>query len=155
MKNNLTISYDDYIEKFKILIRKLGLKNSTQRDSVLKVLFNCPSHISAEQILLKVREEYKYKMGIATVYRILNLLEDMQIINSMSVNGNDAKVYELSLVLHHDHIVCVECGVIVEFVNDTIEKLQNDVAKSHDFKLQTHSMMLYGICKECQDLEEI
>lgn len=155
MKANLTISYDDYLSKFKTMIKSLGLKNSTQREYVLKILFECENHLSAEQILLKVKEEYKLKIGIATVYRVINLLEDMKIINAITIAGNDAKVYELSLVLHHDHIVCVECGKIVEFVNDNIEQLQKDIAKEYDFTLQSHNMMLYGICQECQDGEEL
>jgi Fur family ferric uptake transcriptional regulator len=153
VKQNLTISYDDYIIKFKGMIKSLGLNNSIQREYVLKVLFDCNKHLSAEQILAKIRSEYGVKIGIATIYRILGLLEDMNIINSLSVNGSDAKVYEISLVLHHDHLVCVSCGKIIEFMNETIENLQKDVAIENNFKLQTHNMILYGICKECQEDE--
>lgn len=150
MKKNLTISYDDYIIKFKSLIKSLGLNNSIQREYVLKILFNCEKHLSAEQILSKVRNDYKLNIGIATVYRIIHLLEDMKVINAILVNGSDSKVYELNLVLHHDHIICVECGKIVEFLDEEIEQLQKDIAKSNNFQLQSHSMMLYGICKDCQ-----
>jgi len=150
VKQNLTISYDDYIVKFRSLIKSLGLNTSTQREYVLKVLFDCEKHLSAEEILAKVREEYKIKIGTATIYRIINLLEDMKVINSILINGSDSKVYELNLVLHHDHIVCVDCGKIVEFVNDNIEQLQKDIAKENSFQLQSHSMILYGICNDCQ-----
>lgn len=150
MKDNLTISYDDYIIKFRLMIKALGLKNSTQREYVLKVLFDCHNHLSAEQIVVKVKEQYQLNIGIATVYRIINLLEEMRVINSVSVNGNNAKVYELNLVLHHDHIVCIECGKIVEFINENIEQLQKDIAKENNFDLKSHNMMLYGICKNCQ-----
>ena len=155
MKQNLIFTYDDYIIKFKGLIKSLGLKNSVQREYILKTLFDCDKHLSAEQILAKVKDEYKINIGIATVYRIVGLLEDMKIISSISVDGNDAKVYELSLVLHHDHLVCIECGKIVEFINDTIEELQKDIATKNNFTLQSHNMMLYGICKECQENEEL
>ena len=155
MKENLTISYEEYIVKFRGLIKSLGLNNSIQREYVLKILFDCNNHLSAEQILKRVRENYKFKIGIATVYRIINLLEDMKVINGISISGNDAKVYELGLVFHHDHIVCVDCGKIVEFVNNEIEQLQKDIASKNDFILESHSMMLYGICEDCQKIEEI
>lgn len=150
MKQNLTISYNDYIVKFRSLIKSLGLKNSTQREYVLKVLFDCEKHLSAEEILAKVKEEYKIKIGIATIYKILNLLENMKVVNSILIDGSDSKVYELNLALHHDHIVCVDCGKIVEFVDNNIEQLQKDIAKKNNFQLQSHSMILYGICNDCQ-----
>ena len=150
MKKNLTTTYDEYIVKFKGLIKSLGLKNSIQREYVLKILFDSHSHLSTEQILVKIKEEYNINIGMATVYRIVNLLEDMNIVNSIFINGNDSKVYELSLVLHHDHIVCIDCGKIVEFINEKIEQLQEDVAKENNFILQNHNMMLYGICHQCQ-----
>ena len=150
MKENLTISYSDYIVKFRSLMKSLGLKNSIQREYVLKVLFDCKKHLSADEILEKVKKEYKIKISIATIYKIINLLEDLSVINSILISGSNSKVYELNLVLHHDHIVCVDCGKIVEFVNDSIEQLQQDIAKENDFQLQSHNMILYGICKDCQ-----
>lgn len=153
MKKNLTISYDDYIEKFRTLIKSLGLNNSAQREYVLQILFECSSHLSAEQIQMKVRDIHNVSIGIATVYRIVSLLEDLKIISSISIVGSDSKVYELNLVLHHDHIICIDCKKIVEFENNKIEKLQESVAKDNNFILQTHNMILYGICQECQENE--
>ena len=153
MKKNLTITYDEYIVKFKALIKSLGLNNSVQREYVLKILFDCTNHLSAEQILNKVRDEYKVSIGIATVYRIVHLLEEMKVISSISIDGSDAKVYELNLVFHHDHLICIACKKIVEFENDTIEQLQKDVAKQNNFILQDHNMILYGVCEQCQENE--
>ena len=64
---------------------------------------------------MKLKKEYTVTMGIATVYRILNLLEELHIVNSISIDGNESKVYELNLVAHHDHMVCTQCNKIVEF----------------------------------------
>jgi len=154
MKKNLIITYDEYIIKFREMIKSLGLNNSTQREYVLKILFECSNHLSAEQIQLKVKQLHNVSIGIATVYRIVSLLEDLKIINSISIAGSDSKVYELNLVLHHDHIICVDCKKIVEFENNKIEKLQESVAKENNFILQTHNMILYGICQECQENEQ-
>lgn len=150
MEKNLTINYDDYIVKFRTMIKSLGLNNSIQREYVLKVLFECDNHLNAEDIVTAIKQNYKLNIGIATVYRILNLLEEMKIINGISISGNDSKVYELNLISHHDHIICLECKKIVEFYDDELEKIQESIAKENGFALESHDMMLYGICSECQ-----
>lgn len=150
MKKDLTISYDAFMLKFKDTMKSLGLNNSTQREYVLKILFNSEVHLSADALLHEVRKEYEVTMGIATVYRILNLLEELKIVNGLLFNGNEGKVYELNLVSHHDHMVCTNCNKIVEFFDADLEKLQEDVAASNGFTLQSHNMLLYGLCDECQ-----
>ena len=150
MKKDLTISYDAFMLKFKETMKSLGLNNSVQREYVLKILFNCETHLSADALLNEVKKEYEVTMGIATVYRILNLLEELRIVNGISIEGNESKVYELNLVSHHDHMVCTNCKKIVEFFDAELERLQETVAIENGFTLQSHNMLLYGICKECQ-----
>jgi len=150
MKKDLTISYDEFMLKFKDTMKSLGLNNSVQREYVLKILFNSEIHLSADALLNEVKKEYSVTMGIATVYRILNLLEELHIVNSISIDGNESKVYELNLVSHHDHMVCTQCNKIVEFFDAELEKLQENVALTNGFTLQSHNMLLYGVCKECQ-----
>lgn len=153
MKDNLTISYDEYLLKFRGLIKSLGLNNSIQREYVLKILFQYNNHLSAEDIAKKVKEVHNINIGIATVYRIISLLEELNIVKGISIDGFESKVYELSLTSHHDHMVCVQCNKIIEFYDAEVEKIQELVAMENGFKLQDHSMMLYGICKECQNNE--
>jgi len=150
MKKDLTISYDAFMLKFKETMKSLGLNNSVQREYVLKILFNCETHLSADALLNEVKKEYEITMGIATVYRILNLLEELHIVSGISIDGNESKVYELNLVSHHDHMVCTNCKKIVEFYDAELERLQENVAVENGFTLQSHNMLLYGICKECQ-----
>ncbi len=151
MKKNLTISYDEYVLKFRGLIKSLGLNNSVQREYVLKILFDSDKHLSAEDIGKKVKDVHNINIGIATVYRIISLLEELNIVKGISIDGFESKVYELTLTSHHDHMVCVECGKIVEFYDAEVEKIQELVAIENGFKLQSHNMMLYGICQECQN----
>ena len=150
MKKDLTISYDEFMLKFKDTMKSLGLNNSVQREYVLKVLFKSDTHLSADALLFEVKKEYEVTMGIATVYRILNLLEELHIVNGILIDGNESKVYELNLVSHHDHMVCTQCNKIVEFYDAELEKLQENVAFSNGFTLKSHNMLLYGICNECQ-----
>ena len=150
MKKDLTISYDEFMLKFKETMKSLGLNNSVQREYVLKILFNSETHLSADGLLHEVQDTYGVSMGIATVYRILSLLEELHIVNSISIDGNESKVYELNLVSHHDHMVCTNCSKIVEFYDEELERLQEDVASKNGFALQSHNMLLYGICEDCQ-----
>lgn len=150
LTNEKVIDFDEFILKFRKLVKSLGLNNSNQREYVLKVLFECDGHLTAEEIAAKVKKNYKLNIGIATVYRIINLLEEMKIINSILIDGKESKVYELNIVSHHDHLVCVECGKIVEFFDAELEKIQELIAHENGFELESHNMILYGVCKECE-----
>lgn len=144
------ITFDEYIIKFRGLISNLGLNTSTQREYVLKVFFNTHEHLNADEILQKVKEEYNVNISIATVYRILTFLEDMHIIHSLSIENENVKRYELTFKPHHDHLVCHECGQVVEFYDSELERLQELIASEKGFELKSHNMVLYGICNKCQ-----
>ncbi len=153
MSQEVSLGYDEFILKFKDMIKSLGLNNSIQREYVLKILFENGGHLNADELLYKVKSTYNVNIGIATVYRILTLLEDLNIVKSISISGQDFKVYELNLKPHHDHMVCIKCGKIVEFFDAELEKIQELVAHEKGFQLQSHTMMLYGICKKCKENE--
>lgn len=150
MDNNFGITYDEYLVKFRDMINTLGLNNSVQKEYILKLLFISDKHLNADEIQQKIKYEHNVKIGIATVYRVLNLFEEMSLVRSINIQGQDSKVYEINLKKHHDHLVCVRCGKIVEFIDKEIEALQEQVAKTQEFQLQSHNMIMYGICRTCQ-----
>jgi len=152
MKKDLTIPYGEFMVKFKDIMKSLGLNNSVQREYVLKVLFNSQIHLSAEALLKEVKKEFNVAMGIATVYRILLLLEELKIVKSIILDGSGSKLYELDLVAHHDHMVCTKCQKIIEFYDKELEVLQEKTACVYGFTLESHNMLIYGICPECQKL---
>ncbi len=137
-----------YIEELRTLVKKRGLKHSSQREQILQVLFLAKEHLTPEEIHQKVKE-LSPGIGLATVYRTLSFLEKEHLVNSISF-GNEGKKYELNRGEHHDHMICLECGKILEFYDEELERLQEAVAKNSGFKLLTHEMILYGICPECQ-----
>ncbi|MGB6328431.1 MAG: Fur family transcriptional regulator [Halarcobacter sp.] len=149
MEERYKIEFTTFLKNFKSHLSKHGLKNSIQKDYILKILFFSNEHLTAEQITEKVRNEYKVDVGIATVYRTMKFFEDMDIVNFLDI-GDGIKRYELSLSLHHDHLVCTECGKILEFTDELIEEQQKIVAKSNNFNLEDHVMTIYGICENCQ-----
>ena len=138
------------LQKLKTVVKQKGLKYTRQREIIFEIILDAKEHLSAEDIYNKVLQKYpNEKMGIATVYRALSFLEDVKLILSISF-GKDGKKYEANFKEHHDHLICVRCGKIVEFVSKDIEKAQERVAKENNFKLLEHTMYLYGICDECR-----
>lgn len=126
-------------------LKKAGLKVTLPRIKILELLQNPEhQHISAEdlyKILLDLGEE----IGLATVYRVLNQFDDAGIVNRHHFEGGKS-VFELSQKKHHDHLVCLKCGKVVEFIDNLIEERQDIVAKEHGMKLTNHSLHLYGYC---------
>jgi len=149
MENKYDIEFDVFLKDFKKQISNKGYKNSIQKDYILKILFFMEEHLTAEEINTKVKMEYNVDIGIATVYRTMKFFEELNIVELLDI-GDGVKRYELSIAIHHDHLVCTSCGKIIEFTDDFIEKQQIHVSKKHNFELKDHVMTIYGLCEECQ-----
>ena len=123
-------------------LRKAGLKVTLPRLKILEVFeISAHRHLSAEDLykeLLAAGED----IGLATVYRVLAQFEAAGLLTRHNFEGGHS-VFELDSGHHHDHMVCVETGDIVEFVNEEIERLQREMAKSHGYELLDHSIVLY------------
>ncbi len=142
---------EDTIEELKKIVKQKGLKYTEQREIVLKILMNADGHLSAEEVYNEIKTKHpESNVGIATVYRALGFLEEVNLITSITF-GADGKKYESNQKEHHDHLICTSCGKIVEFLDDEIEKRQDRIAKKNKFKITSHSMQLYGTCGDCQD----
>ncbi len=146
-----TIEYEQLLNDFKALLKDNSLKFTIQREVILETLYNSDEHLTPESLHHLIQENFPdLKTGIATVYRTLALLEDSNMVTSLSF-GAQGKKYELGAKEHHDHMICTECGKITEFVDEEIEKRQHAIADSLGFKMSDHSMQIYGICKNCQN----
>ena len=123
-------------------LRKAGLKITLPRLKILEILENASNrHPSAEDIykdLLDSGEE----IGLATVYRVLTQFEAAGLVTRHNFEGGHS-VFELDDGEHHDHMVCVETGEVIEFTSEEIERLQHEVAERHGFELLDHSLVLY------------
>jgi len=141
---------ENIINELKTIIKKKGMKYTEQRAIILQILVNLDDHLNAEEIHSIIQKEYpNQNIGIATIYRTLNFLEEVNLISSISF-GSDGKKYEGNQKEHHDHLICTSCGKIVEFLDDDIEKKQEDIASKNGFTITDHSMQIYGLCKDCQ-----
>ena len=123
-------------------LRKAGLKVTLPRLKILEILESSSlRHLSAEDIykeLLKTGED----IGLATVYRVLTQFESAGLVKRHNFEGGHS-VFEMDEGKHHDHMVCIESGEVVEFVNEEIEQLQRDIADKHGFELIDHNLVLY------------
>lgn len=134
-------------------LKRAGLKITLPRIKILAILQNPNNqHISAEDVY-KILLEHNEEIGLATVYRVLNQFDDAGIVTRHHFEGGKS-VFELSQKKHHDHLVCLNCGKVVEFEDDVIEQRQEDVAKLHKIKLTNHSLYLYGECEDEEACEE-
>ena len=123
-------------------LKKAGLKVTLPRLKILEILERTQTrHLSAEDLykeLLEVGED----IGLATVYRVLTQFESAGLVTRHNFEGGHA-VFELDQGKHHDHMVCVETGNVIEFTNDEIERLQQEIAQQHGFELIDHNLVLY------------
>ncbi|MDP2850483.1 MAG: Fur family transcriptional regulator [Sulfuricurvum sp.] len=146
-----TIEYNKLLSDFKQLLKVNGLKFTIQREVILEMLYNSDEHLTPEGLHHLIQQKHpELNTGIATVYRTLSLLEDSEMVTSLSF-GAQGKKYELGAKDHHDHIICTSCGNITEFVDEQIELRQREITEALGFVMQEHSMQIYGICKNCQE----
>ncbi len=123
-------------------LRKAGLKITLPRLKILEILEGARSrHLSAEDIYKELLQSGE-DIGLATVYRVLTQFEGAGLITRHNFEGGHS-VFELDDGDHHDHMVCVETGDVIEFVNEEIEKLQHSIAEEYGYELLDHSLVLY------------
>ncbi|MFN7729595.1 MAG: Fur family transcriptional regulator [Bdellovibrio sp.] len=137
---------------FKQMIRSLHLKVTDQRLLILEALHSGKrTHVTAQEVY-EIVSEKDSSLGFATVYRFLRKLTEAALVTEVRMGGLPAR-YEITPKSHHDHLTCTHCGKIVEFENDAIERLQDQVAAQFGFKLTSHVLELYGVCSDCQRRE--
>lgn len=130
-------------------LKSAGLKATFPRLKILDIFRrSAERHLSAEDVYRFLLEE-KVEIGLATVYRVLTQFEQAGILTRSQFDGGKA-IFELNDSDHHDHLVCTYCGKVEEFWDEEIEERQHKIAENHNFKLETHAMVLYGMCQDCQ-----
>lgn len=139
--------YKDIFEK----MQSLGYKLTPQRKVVIDIIFkNDHNHLNTEEIYEHVKLQYP-KIGLATVYRTLIVLSDIKVINK--INFDDGCIrYEINSTNHqHHHLICRNCGKVIEVKEDLLEELEVIVENNYQFKIIDHNLKFYGLCKDCID----
>ena len=132
-------------------------KMTPQRQIVLQIFLDHPGeHLSAEDVHGILRDNHS-EIGLATVYRSLELLSDVGILQKMEF-GDGCSRYEVNAIdpdtHHHHHLICTKCGKVTEFEDDLLENLEQDIESKSGFRIMNHQVKFFGYCKECQDSVE-
>jgi len=123
-------------------LKKAGLKATLPRIRILQILEDSNEpHMSAEDVY-KTLLEHGEEVGLATVYRVLTQFEAAGLVIRHNFDSGHS-VFELDRGIHHDHMICLKTGKVIEFQNDDIERLQKEIAKKHGYELVEHSLVLY------------
>jgi len=134
-------------------IQKSGLRRTAQRETILEVFLRTEEHLSSEDLYRIVRDEDP-NVGQTTVYRTLKLLTEAGLAREVRL-GDGRTYYEHHFDHeHHDHMICTECGEVIEFFSQEIEELQDAMADKYGFKPTHHSLRILGICENCQKKEK-
>ncbi len=144
------VSSRDLKTRWEEFCAKHKLNTTQQREAIVDLFLRSHDHVSIDDVLVRVRKKHP-KVGYATVYRTLKLLEECGV--AMSRHFDDGQTrYEVAGA-HHDHLICVKCNMILEFENDEIERLQDEMAaKLGGFRVLRHKHELYCICPKEQGI---
>ncbi|HAP54450.1 MAG: transcriptional repressor [Spirochaetia bacterium] len=141
---------------FEIYLRNKGLKMTSARETVLQAFLRSEGHLSAED-LLAAAKRIDPGLGQATVFRTLKLLADAGLAQDACKDEGPRRYEHVYKHSHHDHLVCVGCGRLIEFCHPQIEKAQNEIFKEFGFRATGHRLELRGLCADCAktfDLEK-
>lgn len=130
------------------LARK-NLKLTRQRQAVVNEIFSDNGHFEAEALVERLKNG-RVRVSRATVYRTLELLRECQLVEKLDF-GSPRSFYEhVSPGEHHDHLICNRCGNIIEFYNERLEALQQEICRNFDFQDSHHSLRIFGLCSKCR-----
>jgi Fur family ferric uptake transcriptional regulator len=134
---------------FRKYLERRGLKLTAERQAVFDELFARHEHFEADELLMRLRARHK-KISRATIYRTLELLVDSGIVGRVRIGESGYRYERLRAGEHHDHLICNECGRVIEFFEPRIEQLQDEVCERYGFLPLTHSHQMRGICRQCR-----
>ncbi len=129
-------------------VRGKGLRYTPQREEVLRIFLSIEGHLSLEE-LYKIIKKKNPGIGYVTVYRTMKLLAEAGLCNAVDFGEGVVRYEHLYEHQHHDHLVCIKCGSVVEVMNPQIERLQDELAKKKKFTALRHKLQIFGICSRC------
>lgn len=146
----------DKQQDFKAILKRNGLKVTTQRIAILTALENRPGeHMTAEEIYECVKQEYP-EIGLATVYRTIQVLSELNLIDRLNLDDGCVR-YEIGTAAdtnkdhhHHHHLICLNCGAVLTFEDDLLETLEDRIRELMNFQVIDHEVKLFGYCQDCK-----
>jgi Fur family ferric uptake transcriptional regulator len=141
-------------ELFRQYLEKKGQRLTKERNAVLEKAFACKGHFDPETLYVDMKKG-GVKASRASVYRTLNLLCECGLVEKVSKTDHGT-IYEQAIGRpHHDHMVCMHCGKVIEFFSESLEKLQDEICREQGFRGKSHTLEIRGFCKECEKLKDV
>jgi Fur family transcriptional regulator, ferric uptake regulator len=147
-KNDFSKEREIFLEH----IQKAGLRRTGQRDLIMDIFLRTEEHLTSEDLYYLVQKEDS-TVGHTTVYRTLKLLTEAGLAREVRFGDNKTYYEHHYNHEHHDHMICTECGKVIEFFSAGIESLQDQMADKFDFRPTHHSLRMWGVCSDCQKVE--
>jgi len=144
------VNVNELKEEFTRFLRKKNLKVTRARLDLIDLIADYNKHFEIEELVNWIASRTDKRVSRSTIYRTIKLLEEFGAIREV-IKKDNKTIYEFVVGRsHHDHLVCLKCGKIIEFVNEEIENLQNEICKLYGFKPTHHRLEIFGLCRECQ-----
>ena len=138
-----------WLDGFRRYLREHNLPVTAQREQVAEVLFSAAGHLSADDIEVALKERGA-NVGKATVYRTLDLLAQSGMVTARDFGEGFRRFERAGGRAHHEHLICVRCGKVIEFVNERLERMKALIAEEYGFRHHHHRLEIFGTCPECQ-----
>jgi len=135
--------------KIVITLRRHGYKLTPQRQAVIRVIASSQGHLTAASIHEKVHRHYP-NIGLVTVYRTLEILAEMELICKLPAGGFSHS-YTLSTPQHHHHLICSNCGTVIDFTGHNLAELEQRLSRESKFRIDSHLLEFFGLCQACQE----
>jgi Fur family transcriptional regulator, ferric uptake regulator len=142
-------SLRDAQDLFNTHLKKVGLKHTGQRDTILRAFLETREHLSTDELhrLVKKRDA---KIGYTTVYRTLKLLSECGLASEVAFHDGIARYEHQHNRRSHHHMVCTDCGSSVEFFSPEVDKLEQEIGRKFHYETRRHTFQIYGMCEECR-----
>jgi Fur family ferric uptake transcriptional regulator len=142
-------SLRDAQDLFNTHLKKIGLKHTEQRDTILRTFLETREHLSTDELhrLVKKRDP---KIGFTTVYRTLKLLAECGLASAVAFHDGIARFEHQHNRRSHHHMVCTDCGGSVEFFSPEVDKIEQEIGRKFRYETRRHTFQIYGVCEECR-----
>lgn len=134
---------------FNEYIRSKGLKETSQRNTILNAFLSAEEHLTAEDILRLVNKK-KSKVGFATVYRTMKLITDSGVAQEVVFGDGISRFEHKYGHPHHHHLICTDCGEVTEFSSRKMEEVEKHILKKYSFRAESHHFKIFGLCQKCE-----
>lgn len=144
---------EQVLKQFKSFLRREKLKFTKERETILSEVLKRRDHFDADELAADLRHD-GFKVSRATVYRTLDILHEIGVVNKATLGHKHNHYENMVGRKHHDHLVCLQCDKVIEFVDEDIEDKQVEVCKKLGFVMKRHNLQIFGYCSHCAPLVE-